>query len=150
MDFLSSLSSRDRVNCITKPYSDTSDIYKRKKDNRLCTKSLNNSQKEQVKRRRRKGRNRVQRHKGSRQGASGKQANGDFLCPVWKIIISHFSYLAEFGRIQQVVEVRAKGIAVAKGIVAAKGIVVAKGVAALEGVRVIELLQTIGENRWKG
>ena len=55
-------------------------------------------------------------------------------------MISHFSYLAEFGRIWQVVKVRTKGIAAAKGVVAAKSIAVAKGVAALEGVRVIELL----------
>ena len=81
----------------------------------------------------------MQRRKGSRQGASGKRANGDFLCLAWKIVISHFSYLAEFGRIWQVVEVRAEGVAAAEGVVAAEGIAVAEGVVALEGVRVIEL-----------
>ncbi len=55
-------------------------------------------------------------------------------------MIGYFSHLAEFGRIWQVVQVRAKGIAAAEGVVAAEGIVAAKSVAALEGVRVIELL----------
>ena len=28
-----------------------------------------------------------------RQGASTKRANGDFLCPAWKIVIGRFNYL---------------------------------------------------------
>ena len=35
------------------------------------------------------------------QGASGKRANGDFLCRAWKIVIGHFGHLAEFGSYTQ-------------------------------------------------